>query len=58
MRTIEQINSEYSTLCARLGENTYRLRALRETEIKLLQAIEALEAEARSIRSEEYQADE
>lgn len=53
MRTIEQINSEYGALCAKLGENTYRLRALRETETKLLQAIEALEAEARSIKSEE-----
>ena len=51
MKSLEQLNQQYGTLCARLGENTYRMRQLKEIEIKLLQAIEQLEAESRALRS-------
>lgn len=56
MRSTEEINSEYSRLCAIVGEQTYRIRQLEQERTNNLRRIEVLEDEARASRAAESEA--
>lgn len=50
MRTPEKINAEYASLCARLGEATYRERTASEAKNYLLAQIHKLDQEMTALR--------
>ena len=56
MRSTEEINGEYSRLCAIVGEQTYRIRQLEQERTNNLRRIETLEDEARAAKAAESEA--
>lgn len=56
MRSTEEINGEYSRLCAVVGEQTYRIRQLEQERNNNLRRIEVLEDEARAAKHAEQEA--
>jgi uncharacterized protein Yka (UPF0111/DUF47 family) len=57
MRSTEEINGEFARLCARIGEQTYRIRQLNEALADNLRRIETLEEEARAAKAREEKTD-
>jgi uncharacterized coiled-coil DUF342 family protein len=55
MRSTDEINGEFARLCARIGEQTYRIRQLNEALADNLRRIETLEDEARAAKAREEQ---
>jgi uncharacterized coiled-coil DUF342 family protein len=55
MRSTDEINGEFARLCARIGEQTYRIRQLNEALADNLRRIETLEEEARAAKAREEQ---
>lgn len=55
MRSTDEINAEFSRLCAHIGEQTYRIRQLEEARANNIRRIEALEDEARAAKAREEQ---
>ena len=56
MRSIEEVNGEYSRLCAIVGEQTYRIRQIEQERTNNLRRIEVLEDEARAAKAAESEA--
>ena len=57
MRSTDEINGEFARLCARIGEQTYRIRQLNEALADNLRRIETLEEEARAAKAREEKTD-
>jgi len=56
MRSIEEVNAEYSRLCALIGEQTYRIKQLEQERNNNIRRIEVLEDEARAVKAAEGEA--